>query len=123
MATRKAPQSSQSSEGKFLKLCTSVVKELGLPSFLVIIAVCIFVWYGTQEQKEEFINRFILLKDASNDPYPSFLVVGLLIFVYVITFGYQHSRIKAQEKEIKRISEERTALQEALLKKSLKSSK
>lgn len=98
-----------------LNALSSILKEMGLPSFLLIIIVFIFLFLGTSAQHQEFIDRFILLKGASSDPFPFALVVSVLVAIIIVGGYYMRLDNKKLKEEIKRISAEKSELQKQLL--------
>jgi fucose permease len=105
-----------------LKILAGIFKELGLPGFVIVIVVFIFFVWGTSEQKMEFIDRFILMKKAESDPFPFCLIILVLILIMIIGHVYFKKMLQIAEDENKRISEEKSRLQEQLTKKELRSS-
>lgn len=102
-----------------VKLLTTVVKEIGLTGLLVVTVIAIFLFYGTEKQKQLFIDKFILLKGDV-----SYCVVVILFLMATIVLGgtYQFKSLKAREAENNRIGREKSKLQEQFLDKELRSS-
>lgn len=113
---------SQGNAGTLGALAT-IFKELGLPSFLIVIVVGIFFLFGSPEQKSEFIDRFILLKNVQEDPFPFAIVVASLLLIIIIGGYYQQKEIKKLKSENRRIGDEKTELQTKLIEKDLRSSR
>lgn len=105
------------------KVLSGIIKELGLPSFMFFCTLMVFIWYGTKEQKEQFIDRFVLLKTVQDDPFPFALVIVFLLFILFITIVQFNVRLKILQEENSRIGEEKTRLQNKLIEHELKSSK
>lgn len=105
------------------KILAGILKELGLPSFMFFCTLLVFLFYGTSEQKTEFIDSFVLLKTVPSNPFPFVLVVVFLLFVLFITIVQFNVRIQILKDENSRIGDEKTLLQNQLIKKELESSK
>ena len=105
-----------------LKAMAGILKELGLPSFVFFISFLTFLYYGTNEQKQEFIDRFVLFKGANEDLFPFCIVLAVVLILFAGTTYYQRMRIKILKEENERIGKEKSKLQEAILEKGLNSS-
>ncbi|MBL7790881.1 MAG: hypothetical protein JNK77_01060 [Saprospiraceae bacterium] len=105
-----------------LKALTLVFKEVGPVGFILILGAGIFIIYGTEAQKQEFIDTYILLKRVSENPAPFTMVVIALVFFIFMLWVYYHQRFKYLKEEIKRIGAEKSKLQSELLDKQLRSS-
>lgn len=102
-----------------IKLLTTIVKEIGLTGLLVVTVIAIFLFYGTEKQKQLFIDKFILLKGDV-----SYCVIVILFLMAIIILGgtYQTKNLKARKAENNRIGREKSELQEQFLNKELRSS-
>jgi di/tricarboxylate transporter len=109
------------SEG-FVKLLATILKEVGISNFVILMVVCIFIWYGNSEQKREFIDRFILLKNIDENPFPFASVIVFFIFIMIIGYTIMNNKIKILENENKRIGQQKSELEGVLLQKKLRSS-
>jgi hypothetical protein len=101
----------------------SLIKELGIPAFGVLFFVICFLWFATEKQKQEFIDKFFLLKDVQNNPFPFSVIVLVLLIVILLQYIYYNKILKLNKEENLRLGEEKTDLQEKLLEKRLHSSK
>jgi hypothetical protein len=119
---KKAPKAATNDQFGLFKLLTSIVKEVGIPGFIVVFLAVIFIIYGTSSQKTEFIDRFILLKGSIQDPNPAAFVVTFLVFILILGAIYHIRILDLERKEIERIGEEKSKLQEQLTQKRLRSS-
>ena len=101
---------------------SSLMKEVGLPGFIVVMVTFVFLIFGTHNQKIEFIDRFILLKDMGQNPFPYVFIIiiqGIIIISISIYFAKMQ---KMQNQEISRIAKEKSECQEKYLNKKLNSS-
>ncbi len=101
----------------------ALIKELGIPAFCVLFFVVCFLWFATEKQKQEFIDKFFLLKDVQNNPYPFSIIVLVLLIVILLQYIFYNKIIKFNKEENRRLGEEKTLLQEKLLDKRLHTSK
>jgi hypothetical protein len=92
-----------------------IIKEIGLPGFIVTFVCTIFYVSGTDTQKREFIDKFILLKGVSENPYPFGIIVIALIICSVIQHVYYSLRLKAAKEETQRSLDHNSDLQKRLL--------
>jgi uncharacterized membrane protein len=105
---------------KTLKALSSILKEVGIIGFIVLMYSVAFFWFSTNQQKEEIVDCYILMKCNNR---VCILVLIFVVAVSVIAFLYHSSQRKLMRDEIKRLGEERTKLQNKLLDISLNSSK
>lgn len=107
---------------KLLKYLSGLFKEVGLPGFIVIIITFIFFTFSSSSQKEEFIDKWILMKKVEEAPLPFVFVV--LIFLFLIVFIWITCRRihKLDKDEIERLGREKSSLQQKLLDKELNTS-
>src|SRR5213595_3930557 len=110
-------------DGGTIKFWASLIKELGIPAFVVLFFVLIFLWFASPSQKGEFIDKFFLLKDIKNNPFPFSLVVLALLLIIILQWIFYNKIIKMHKKENEKLGEEKTNLQERLLNKKLHSRK
>lgn len=110
-------------ESSILKALTTTFKEAGLTGFIAIFLVSVFFMYASAEQKSEFIDRFLLFKNVQNDPLPFTFVVICLFAILMGTNFYNYKERNRLNKEIDRISNEKTSLHNKMLEKLLESSK
>jgi len=101
---------------------TTVFKEVGLVGFIFVVCTTIFFLWGTKGQKEEFVDRFILLKNPNDDPFPCIIVVVFLLLILVLITIYNRKMLQLRKDENNRLGEEKSRLQEMLLKRNLNSS-
>jgi predicted membrane protein len=105
-----------------LKFWVTSIKELGIPSFIVLFFVIIFVTFASKDQKSQFIDEFFLFKDVSKNPFPVAFVVLILIAAIILQYVYYNKIINQKSKENERLGAEKSKLQEVLLNKQLHSS-
>jgi hypothetical protein len=89
-----------------------IIEKFGLPTFIVVLfffslnyAIVPFVEkYGSEEQKHDFIEKYVLFRD-----FPNTGVVFIVGIVIVSLFIMQHNafkkRQKAEREELKRLRE------------------
>ena len=111
-----------STESLLLKSLAGLLKEVGIPGFVVLSLVLIFIRYATEEQKRQFIDQYFLLKNIGDNPYPFFLLVIILFVVAVGQNIYYRKRLDLAERENERIGKEKSELQTILLDRQLRSS-
>lgn len=105
-----------------MKAFAGIIKEIGLPGFIVLILVFIFMVWGTSEQKVEFIDRYILLKNIDEEPWPATLAIAFMALLVIIGWVYYDMRLRSAKEENKRIAREKSELQKLLIGKELQSS-
>lgn len=120
MSETEKPQSPSNSEIA-LKAIAAIVKEVGISNFLVIFLSLFLLVFATQDQKERFITNWILL-ESTNHSY-CYIVIALVIVVAIIGGIYYRTMLRNAKKELLRIGQEKSDLQEILLKTGLSSSK
>jgi hypothetical protein len=101
----------------------SIVKELGLSGLLVLLWSAGFWFMADDAQKKEFVAKWYLFKEAEQAPqYHVFVIIALvaILFLHVL---YAHKRIRALEKDLARVGQEKSELQSTLLNRALESSK
>lgn len=120
--TKSKKKDKGSKEGGHLKYLAGIMKEVGLPGFIVLVCVSIFLLWGTTEQKREFIDIYILQKHLNQNPFPCVIVIISLLLLLVMGSIYSNKILKLRKEENNRIGMEKSELQEFLLSKKLKSS-
>ena len=105
-----------------IKPLAILFKEVGLPGFLVIILTSIFWLYSSKEQKERFIDRFILLERSNTVIEPCVIVIVTLVALLIISSVYSKKMLGLRKAENNRIGKEKSELQALLLKTPLFSS-
>ncbi len=104
----------------WLKYLSGIVKEIGIIGFIVVIIVAIFLIWATPDQKREFIDSYILLKN--NNPYHCVIIVVFLASLMIIGTIYYQKMLNLRKKENNRIGQKKSEWQEKALEKQLKSS-
>jgi len=89
------------------------VKQIGMPAFVGIIVIWIFLSNATDRQKEEFIDYWILLKSANHSYF--YIILGILLLLIVVQNIYFRKLLEIRKQENNRIGEEKSLLQQALL--------
>jgi hypothetical protein len=101
-------------ESALVKGLTAVVKEVGLPSFLVLCAITFVIYFASPDQKKEIIDRYVLLKEIERNQLPACLVVLVLFGTIIARDWYWRTRVKLVEAERDRIGHEKSELQKIL---------
>jgi predicted membrane protein len=107
----------------FIGFVASLIKELGIPAFVVLFFTVVFFKVATIDQEKEFVDEFFLFKDVNKNPFPFSFVVVALILIIILLFVFYNKIIENQKQEIKRIAEEKSELQSRMAGKNLHSSK
>lgn len=97
------------------------MSKVGLVGFVAIALITYIFFYVPQELKNELTRKWLHLEGSGNIIGP-FLVLIALITIIGQHFYYQ-SASKNKDKRIEELAEEKTKLQQAQIKKPLKSSK
>lgn len=105
-----------------LKYLASLLKELGLAGFIVLVITFTFLVFATVDQKREFIDRFILLKDFDNNKVPFFVIVIVLLSIVIIQNILFRARIRILNADNTRIGLQKSELERLLTEKQLNSS-
>src|SRR6185436_4810294 len=98
-STPKKTESTGGTNGT-LKILTSIFKELGAIGFIIVMGSAIFLLWGTKAQKEEFIDKFLLFKDAEKNIFPFSIVVVILVLIIIITIAYCRVKHKIYKEQI-----------------------
>ena len=114
MGKKDSSGKNQNNNMGMLRSFAIIVKEIGLPGFIVVLLSFIFLTASSSDQKQEFIDRFILLKPAEYNLNCYFIVIALSM-VLVLSSLYFRQILKLKKDEIKRLGAEKTILQEKLL--------
>jgi len=94
-----------------------LISRVGVFGAVVITLVTLFVVKGTVAQHREFIDRFFLLKWNKGDNfYQCFIITGLVVLLGAQYFYYRQ-QLKLKIERITELIDERTRLQNKLLKK------
>lgn len=105
-----------------IRLCTTVIKEVGFLGFILIFAVLLVIIWATENQKQAIIDKYILIKDVEKNPFPFILIVLALIVIIILQGIYYRAIIKREKREIIRLSGEKKRLQKDELGKGLTTS-
>ncbi len=92
-----------------------IVKEIGLLGFITIFCASIFMIFSSSDQKQKFIDHYILLEPTQYNLNCYFVVLSLFAIIAVGFITYR-SILKAKKSEIKRLGGEKEELQKRLLK-------
>lgn len=120
--TKKQNDQSRKTFERMIRSFATIVKEVGIPGFMVVFVASIFVLFASGEQKREFIDSYILIKNVSQNPFPCILVVLFLLVMLVLQNIYFTQTLKAKKEELLRCGKEKSELQQLLIKKRLNSS-
>ena len=92
----------------------ALIKELGIPAFLILFFIFCFLCFASASQKKEFIDKFYLLKDVDNNPFPFSLTVLALLLIIYLQYVFYRKVLKVYKDEILRIGREKSELQKQL---------
>ncbi|MCE6992117.1 hypothetical protein [Dyadobacter sp. CY323] len=123
---QKTPRSKKTTEIGFPQIalaCAGIIKEIGLPGFIVTFVCTIFFLNGSSIQKQEFIDKYILFKGVSENPFPFGMVVIALIICSVVQHIYYSLRLKVAKGENERMVVQNNDLQKRLLARESKAAK
>lgn len=118
----KKTEKSNDSNIVFIRSLASIMNEVGIPGFLILIGSVVFLLFSTVAQKREFIDLFILLKNSSTNYIHPALVIVLLIITLVVISIFCKKNVNLYKAETKRIGLEKSDLQQLFIKKELNSS-
>lgn len=94
----------------------STMSRVGISGTVIVFVMLIFWWYGTDTQKQLFIDKYILFKDielGNNFPH---LLIGVLVILFFINWYFYHKKTKLMGERIEELKTERDTLQISLLK-------
>jgi len=123
MAKRQPEPKISSNNPSDISFWAALIKELGIPAFVVLFFVICFIWFATVEQKREFIDKYFLLKDVQNNPFPFTLIIVVLLLIIILQHIFYNKILKIHRDENDKLGIEKSDLQEKLLNKKLNSSK
>lgn len=88
------------SDFRFDTFLIEAASRIGIIGTIVISCIYVFFRWGTQKQKEEFVDNFILLKILKNDEHYLYFTVLCVVIFYCITIFYFKNRLKLKEQRI-----------------------
>lgn len=101
-----------------MNLLSHLVRTIGWPGTIFIMLYHVFMKYGSTEQKQEFIDKYILFKDTEQFAWVIFF--GLLSIIVCASQKYIYDRkLREKNKEIDRLSKWKTDHQEGSISKDL----
>jgi hypothetical protein len=83
-----------------------LLSKVGIVGTVIVSCIYIFIKCGTQAQKEEFIDNFLLLKILKNDEHYVYFTVLCGVLFYLITIFYYSNRLKLKDERIKYLTED-----------------
>jgi hypothetical protein len=114
-SNKKNKQTTNYGTGSFLLMCTNIVSKIGIPGFLVISFVTYIYMFTSSTQKEEIVDKWILLKNNNYNQELTIVITFFAILLYAIE-AYAFYRIrKLDQEEIERLSEFKRLYQEQQL--------
>lgn len=122
MAKAKKQPANLDGSSPSLGVWAALIKELGIPAFMVLFFVMCFLWFASSEQKSEFIDKFFLFKGVRNNPFPISFVILVLLFIIILQHVYYKKEIQLHKNEVNRLAQEKSLLQEKILGKKMTSS-
>jgi hypothetical protein len=106
-----------------IRFLAALIKELGIPAFVVLFFTVVFIQVATDDQKKEFVDKFFLFEDVNKNPFPFSFVVLALVLVIILQFVFYNKIIANQKEEMKRVADKKSELQSRIAGKNLHSSK
>jgi hypothetical protein len=100
-------------EFKSLEALSTLFSKFGPVGFLLVIFTFIFLFYGTTEQKIDFIDTWLLLKPEGSC-MPLRMLIFALGFIIIGQFIIFSARLKQTKRHLKEIGKEKTRLQDKL---------
>ncbi|MBN8670466.1 MAG: hypothetical protein J0L80_07250 [Chitinophagales bacterium] len=96
----KPSDTGNNSDSWYVKVFIVIGDRFGLHGIITFFIMFIFLKFGTDVQKKEFVDRFILLKYENGiQPYPYFIVIIVCIF-YIMTLSYYWRKLKIKQQRI-----------------------
>jgi hypothetical protein len=99
-------------------LLTTVVETFGWSGTLLICGFLFVIWYATPEQKQRIIDLYVLGEGIGNT-WPLLVLSGVFALVSFAQYRWHQKKIGTLEKEIGRLGEEKSKMQEKRLGKKL----
>lgn len=106
----------------YIRNLAIIIKEVGFPGFLAATLVFIFLAWGTDEQKREFIDLYILQKHMHQNLSVCVITISSLVLLIIMGGVYFGRLTRLRKEENNRIGKEKSELQQLLTKKALESS-
>ncbi len=107
MAKAAKPENSSEPKGEDLKLSKASVvmlsklfTELGAFGFIIVFSALFLLYYGSEEQKKEFVNNFLLLHILRGDKTYLYFLFVCIVSLCAITIFYYVSRLNLKKKEV-----------------------
>ncbi len=102
------------------KVFSSIIKEIGITGFVIVVVAITFLVWGTPSQKREFIDCYILFK--CQNPFYCAIIVACLVLLMIIGTIYYQKMLGIRKEENNRIGKEKSKWQALVLDKPLRSS-
>ena len=99
------------------------VERVGLPSAVLVFYMTIFIVYMDAAQKKEFIDKYFLFKGSDEKPIFCVIVVVFISLASLMIIYYQSKMLKQKSEDLRRIGQEKSDLQAALIDRELNTSK
>lgn len=124
--TPKEPAKEQSKQlgdsiSKVIVSLITLIKDIGLPGFLVSSFVLLIIGWGSTDQKREIIDRYVLFKSGSGHIFCGAIIAGLVVIMTIGVYYYRKI-LSLERKEIERLSDWKTERQN-IFERPLNSSK
>jgi hypothetical protein len=123
MAKAKRQPEGFESNSTSLGIWAALIKELGIPSFMVLFFVFCFLGFASPAQKSEFIDKYFLLKGINDNPFPFSFILLILLFIIILQYVYYKKELQLHKNEVNRMAQEKSQLQEKILEKKMTSSR
>lgn len=116
--SRSKNSSNKNRSYNWFQFFADITSRIG-PFMTIVLLIYFFVTRNaTLEQKQELIDKWLLIK-SDNGEFYSILIILFLILVLIAQSIFYRDRIKIKEDEIKRLSEHKTLKQEGHIGKNL----
>ena len=127
MKKRKKPSADDqlrelASYAKIIDQLGIVMNRVGISGF---ITICFVIWvfaFTSKPEKSEITDTWILLKTDNWKTFACIIILFLLLFL-IVQMYYCYKMMQNKDREIARISEEKSKLQELISNSNLSSSK
>lgn len=101
------------------KKLAEVVTKVGVTGFIVIAMVASIWLFGDKGKVDEFIDTWFLFKNVNAINAPSFYIIIAMVMMFSLQEFLHRERLKMLRGRIEEITEEKSYLQEVLIKRKL----
>tara|TARA_R110002096_G_scaffold417113_1_gene620630 strand:+ start:3932 stop:4297 length:366 start_codon:yes stop_codon:yes gene_type:complete len=119
----KKKKGNKSVEVSVITALATIWKEVGMIGFVLIIMTFIFLFWGSGDQKREFIDIYILQKHNYHNIFPCTVVILFLFVSLILVVSFYSRMARTGKQERNRLGAIKTVDQSRALGKKLGSSK